>query len=99
MTVAAAEARLLAVTESVDDAVQAAWEANLDAVQAVKVALIEAVRAQVTVEVECGNAARARNPIAPVFSVDELTAAIRPPRSQRQPARRSLRPRRRSRLA
>ena len=70
--VKAAERALIAATSPIVGAVQAAWDANIAAVQAAKVAMIDAVRKQAQVEVECGNAARARNPGYPLLNVDEL---------------------------
>lgn len=69
---AAAHRRLVEATAPVADAVQVAWDANVEAVQAAKAAVIEATYDQARVEVEAGNAARARNPFAPVLSADEL---------------------------
>ena len=70
--VEAAQRRLVEATTPIAVEVQAAWDANIAAVQAAKVAMIDAVRKQAAVEVECGNAARARNPTYPLLNVDEL---------------------------
>lgn len=74
----AAEAELAAAEQAVADELQVAWQRNLDAVTGAKAAVLEARRAQARVEVECGSAARARDPRWPVLSEverDLITAA------------------------
>lgn len=70
--VEAARERFEAATAAVADLVEAAWDRNVQAIQDAKTAFVEARREQTRVEVEAGNAARARNPSAPVLTVDEL---------------------------
>ena len=70
--VEAAQRQLIEATTPIAVEVQAAWDRNIVAVQDAKAALVEARRAQTRVEVETGNAARTRNPFAPVLSADEL---------------------------
>jgi hypothetical protein len=52
--------------------VDTAWQSNIDAVQDAKLRVLAAQRERAQIEVECGNAARARHSTRPVLNSDEV---------------------------
>jgi hypothetical protein len=60
--------------ESVAEPMTLAWEANRHAVTDAKEALTEAFAELGMIEVACGDAARRRDPVQPVFNADEKAA-------------------------
>jgi hypothetical protein len=55
---------------------QAAWDANVAAIQDAKSVVAAAISARAAVEVECGTAARRRDPIHPVLNEAEVAQVI-----------------------
>jgi hypothetical protein len=68
----AAHKALRLAEAAVADKFEAAWQANIDAIQTAKAVLTDAICEQARIEIECGNAARARNPVRPVLNVEEV---------------------------
>jgi hypothetical protein len=69
---AEAHTELDTATGPLEPLVAKAWDNNVGDVQAAKSEVVAAVTEQVRVELECGNAARARQPTRPVLSVQEI---------------------------
>ncbi len=69
---AAASERLRAAEAPVADTVDAVWQAHVDGIAAAKAALDEARRALTATEVAVATEARARNPVRPVLSAEEM---------------------------
>lgn len=71
---AAAEARLREEEQSILVELGLAWDNNIAVLADANTAFAEARQALTVLEIETGNAARARNPSFPVFNADELAA-------------------------